>query len=181
VLLFFDKSRWEARLNSAGCDYSSFTELEHSFERGELCSKEFLSLVEQRYHISSNETRTLFGDIFWPNYKMLNLLSVLSRKLPLILLSNTNELHWELVQSKVPQLSDYFSSFCLSFKEGVRKPLPEIYHRACDGSMESCFFVDDLQENLEGFYKAGGKSGFLYGPEIEEELLAEIDGFIQRF
>ena len=72
----------------------------------------------------------------------------LKRKYRLILLSNTDELHYSYIKKEFPVL-DYFDGFVLSHKVGMRKPNPLIFLKSIKKSKTmpwNCIYFDDIPE-----------------------------------
>ena len=94
----------------------------------------------------------------------LELLMELKKKYPLYMLSNTNSIHFKVVEETFkqklpagtwPQLFDHMF---LSQEMGLRKPDEAIYKEVVKGigtTPEKCLFFDDLKENLLGANKVG--------------------------
>jgi putative hydrolase of the HAD superfamily len=75
----------------------------------------------------------------------------------LLLLSNTNAIHFEMIQRHYP-LIRHFDQHVLSYKVGAMKPSPEIYQAALAQAgcrAEECFFTDDLLPYVEGARRMG--------------------------
>ena len=78
-------------------------------------------------------------------------LEALKKTYRLILLSNTNEIHFEFVREKYSILS-YIEDYVLSYQVGWMKPDKQIYQAAIERAgvpAEQIFFTDDRQENVE--------------------------------
>lgn len=75
----------------------------------------------------------------------------IARRFRLLLLSNTNAIHFAMLRRNYPLLR-HFHSFVLSYEVGAMKPRPAIYKRAIEEAQchpEECFFTDDLAVNVE--------------------------------
>ncbi len=84
-------------------------------------------------------------------------LSKLSKKFRLLILSDTNEIHFEFIKQNFPVLQ-YFDDFVLSYEVGFLKPSKEIFQIAVEKAgclSEECFFTDDIKANVEGAKKFG--------------------------
>ena len=86
----------------------------------------------------------------------------------LVLLSNTNPLHYERLVQKYPELTTLFDASVLSYQEGCAKPERAIFHTAytkakdcADHVPESVLFVDDKPEYVAISEKCG-MSGFTF-------------------
>ncbi len=81
----------------------------------------------------------------------------LARRTTLLLLSNTNELHFNSVRRRYPLLR-HFDDCVLSYEVGSMKPAERIYREAvrragCRPS--ECFFTDDKAVNVEAALRLG--------------------------
>ena len=75
----------------------------------------------------------------------------------LLLLSNTNSIHYEMIERAYPHLR-HFDHHVLSYRVGAMKPDEAIYREAlrhADGDPEECFFTDDIPEYVEGARRMG--------------------------
>jgi glucose-1-phosphatase len=111
-------------------------------------------------HLSFDEFVFRWCDIFEPIGEMEGVVEALSQKVKLGLLSNTDQLHWEYIQSHYP-LMRYFPRPTLSFEVGVMKPHPAIYVQAAknvETALTECLFIDDLTEYVDGAAAAGMKA-----------------------
>ena len=101
------------------------------------------------------------------------LIKTLADKYKLLLLSDTNELHFDYIRSNFPAL-DYFDDFILSHKVGTAKPSAEIFQavvKIADCAPEECLFIDDLEINVEGARKFGINAlQFVSETQLEKEL-----------
>jgi len=97
----------------------------------------------------------------------IQLLLRLKQRYKLYLLSNTNSIHFKIVEQVFRQKLDgtewsmLFEKVFLSHEMGLRKPSEEIYRevvRQIGGEAHECLFFDDLPENLKGAEKVGMKT-----------------------
>ncbi|MBI1301550.1 MAG: HAD-IA family hydrolase [Alphaproteobacteria bacterium] len=97
----------------------------------------------------------------------IQLLLRLKQQYKLYLLSNTNSIHFKIVEQVFRQKLDdtewsmLFDKVFLSHEMGLRKPSEEIYRevvRQIGGEAHECLFFDDLPENLKGAEKVGMKT-----------------------
>jgi len=93
----------------------------------------------------------------------------------LVLLSNTNPIHFEMIRAAYPHLR-HFHRLVLSHEVKAMKPAPEIYRAAIDAAQcrpEECFFTDDILEYVEGARLMGIDAvQFESREQIERELSA---------
>ena len=106
------------------------------------------------------------------------LLRAIAARYRLILLSNTNAIHVEMIRANYPHLQ-HFHALVLSHEVGAMKPSPLIYQRAVEAAgclPEECFFTDDIAEYVEGARKYGIDAvQFESAEQIETELRKRID------
>jgi putative hydrolase of the HAD superfamily len=82
-----------------------------------------------------------------------SLLAGLAARYRLLLLSNTNALHFEMLRERYHFLLRHFHSLILSYEVHAMKPNPEIYRAAIEraGCLPGeCFYTDDIQAFVEG-------------------------------
>ena len=100
----------------------------------------------------------LWGDMFVPEpFLPPQFFEGLSRRYRLLLLSNTNDIHFRFIRDRYPMLRR-FDDFVLSFEVGAMKPDTRIYEEAILRSgvaAAKCFFVDDKQVNVDAAQRAG--------------------------
>jgi FMN phosphatase YigB (HAD superfamily) len=133
-----------------------------AYERGELTSQEFTAILSEKFKkdIPLEDLMVAASDIFVPNMHMLPVLEkIRSLKIPMGLLSNTCDAHWNwILKMGYPQLQGWFDPLVLSFEVQMMKPEPEIYHLCAELAEihpEGIFFTDDRQENVQGAIDAG--------------------------
>lgn len=92
------------------------------------------------------------SDIFTFNPAILPVLKVLKQGgYRLVLMSNTNEVHFHWVRREYPVL-DGFDDFVLSYEVGAMKPDPKIFEAAkakIDCQPAECFYTDDIPEYID--------------------------------
>jgi len=77
-------------------------------------------------------------------------IAALARRYRLVLLSNTNAIHFDLVNRKYPALR-HFHHLVLSHEVKAMKPDPAIYREAIAHAQclpHECFYADDIEENI---------------------------------
>jgi glucose-1-phosphatase len=130
------------------------------FERGEISTAEY-----HRYlcdvgtlQMELKEFRESWADVFHPDLIVSEaLLADLKRNYPLILVSNTNEVHVEFVASRY-RVFDYFDHKIFSHEVRSLKPDSRIFEAAIAASGKSpdaLFFTDDREENIEAARRFG--------------------------
>jgi len=102
-------------------------------------------------------------------------LEALHRRYRLVLLSNTNAIHFEMVDRTYPLLR-HFDSKVVSHKVGALKPSPKMYQAAIAAAQcqaQECFFTDDIPAYVEGAREHGIDAvQFQSSDQIQRELKA---------
>lgn len=130
------------------------------FETGKLSAIEYYKIICEALEIQIplDEFRILWGSMFLPEPLVSEeFLQNLKRKHRLILLSNTNEIHFEYLVERFPILN-LIEERLLSYRVGYMKPDPQIFQLAIEKAgkvPEKIFFADDRLENVEGARAAG--------------------------
>jgi glucose-1-phosphatase len=130
------------------------------YETGKLSSPEYRRTVSQRLQmdVSAEQFQQLWGNMFLPQTLVSeSLLKHLKQRYRLILLSNTNEIHFEYVASRYPILQ-HIEERVLSYRVGCMKPDPRIFELAVQRAEvppNKIFFTDDRSENIEAARRAG--------------------------
>ena len=100
-----------------------------------------------------------YSEIFSLNLPIVPLISNLAkRNIPLGILSNTCECHWDLVLQRFTIVRDFFPERVLSYEEHSMKPDGKIFESAIAlAGIEPAkiFFTDDIPENVAGAVEAG--------------------------
>lgn len=130
------------------------------YDNGRIRSEELFQWVLKRFDI--NISYEIFQSIWTGNFSLNNSIEVLLSNLKkngynLILLSNTNELHFDFIRENF-RVIDVFDDLILSYKLGYSKPHMEIFIEAlrkADSLAEDCVYIDDIEE----FCKAAAKHG----------------------
>ncbi|MDZ7637301.1 MAG: HAD family phosphatase [Bryobacterales bacterium] len=79
-----------------------------------------------------------------------SLLAALRQRHTLLLLSNTNAIHYRFLERRYPHIG-HFHHHILSHESGAQKPAKKIYDDALEAAgvrPEEAFFTDDLPENI---------------------------------
>ncbi|MCX7825893.1 MAG: HAD family phosphatase [Verrucomicrobiae bacterium] len=166
VLLDFD---WVAacKRSTALCDGGEeriiewFSETPHvyDYERGKLTTPEFFELarVGLGFRGGFDQFREFWSDIFSEIPETVAIVRALKGRVPIALLSNTNDMHIRWVEQKFPFMR-LFDETIYSYREGVAKPDPEIYRRALhklNVAPAEAFFTDDRDDNVAGALSVG--------------------------
>ncbi|MBX9603610.1 MAG: HAD family phosphatase [Bryobacteraceae bacterium] len=154
------------------------TDLVRRFETGQMESREFVEQLCQVIGLNAgyDEFCEMWSEIFLPGTLIPDtLVEALSRKYRLVLLSNTNQLHYSFVEQQYPILR-HFHRQVLSYRAGAAKPSSRIYHQAVEAAgclPEECFFTDDMALFVEGARRAGIQAELFEGPDkLMRDLVA---------
>ncbi|MBI4458685.1 MAG: HAD family phosphatase [Acidobacteria bacterium] len=140
------------RIRSAG--------LVESFEAGRITPQKFLQEVSRVLAMKVTEAQfwELWNSIFLPETLIPDeFLKGLRRRQRLLLLSNTNAVHFAMAKERYPLLG-CFDDHVLSYEVGAVKPSPVIYREAVARSgcrAEECFFTDDIPAYVEAARQEG--------------------------
>lgn len=152
------------------------TGLVQEFESGRIEPEPFVeklsSLLSLR--LTYAEFCDVWSSIFLPETLVEEgLIEGLKKHHRLLLLSNTNAIHFDMIQANYPILR-HFDSLILSYKVGAMKPAPAIYQAAIAEAKcrpQECFFTDDIPEYVEAAKKQGIDAvQFQSSEQIQEEL-----------
>lgn len=150
--------------------------VEKAYTRGEITTQEFYRHAQHAFNsrIHFSTFARLWNDIFWENKGIHSILKKLSRRYPLYLISNTNELHFNHVRKSYPHLFTHFRKTFPSHVVGRRKPDRRIYWRVLKTMKlrpEETVFVDDVPKFVQAARKVGMKAiQFRSNPELVREL-----------
>jgi glucose-1-phosphatase len=104
-----------------------------------------------------------------------SLVEALAARYRVILLSNTNAIHFAMLRESYPVLR-HFHDFVLSHEVKAMKPSPKIYQAALDraGCLPGeCFYTDDIAEYVEAARQMGIDAvQFESAEQIEREMRA---------
>ena len=146
------------------------SELTFRFDRGEISPQQFYQILsgQLRLPVSFVEFSEIWTNMFRLNREVAELIPKLSERYRLLLISNTDPLHFGHVQQRFPVLS-LLEGFILSYQTGRLKPEPEIYLealRTAKVSSDACLFIDDIEANIRGA-QALGIAGIVYNSKTD--------------
>ena len=124
------------------------------YEHGRMSSQTFYQELSAALDLTVgfDEFRGIWENMFDPEPLISDaFLDGLARGTRLLLLSNTNELHFNSVRRRYPLLR-HFRDFVLSYEVGSMKPAEGIYREAIQRAgcrPGECFFTDDKVINVE--------------------------------
>jgi FMN phosphatase YigB (HAD superfamily) len=131
------------------------SDLQNRYETGLVTSPQFVEEVNVALEsaLPGAEILEAISDIFSPNLPILQAIDMVrSAGLPLGILSNTCEAHWQWISDKRwPMFGDWWQQIVLSYEVQSMKPAARIYE-VCE-QRAGCqagdiFFTDDREENI---------------------------------
>jgi HAD superfamily hydrolase (TIGR01509 family) len=149
-------------------------------ERGAVTFREFYDFLCDKagYRGTTLDLRTIWSDFFdgpIPGSEVL--LEQIREKYRVAFLSNSNEVHAELIPRQFAALFRKDDRFIFSHRFRVAKPDPEMFRRALEviGALpQHVVFVDDLIENVHSARTVGIRAfQFVSAEQLTAELIAE--------
>jgi putative hydrolase of the HAD superfamily len=129
-------------------------------ETGAIAPEAFYREISGLLELCAGEVlfRRIWCSIFLPHTLIDDqLIGWLHQRHRIVLLSNTNQIHFDWIRENYPILR-HFDDFVLSYKVGHMKPAPEIYREAIRKAgclPQECFFADDVAANVDGARNEG--------------------------
>ncbi len=168
VLCFFDHEVSARQMaDVAGTDSATIrrlvfeSDLEHRYEMGLITGEEFVAEIESSLgrSLSTADMLEAASAMFEPNMEILPVLEAIrEQRVPMGLLSNTNQAHWEWIyRQNFPIVNGWFGPIILSYQIKAMKPARTIYDVAAQQAgvpAERIFFTDDRIDNIEGAKEA---------------------------
>jgi len=179
VLVQFDFERGFQALEGV-CPYDAAeirrriaaTDLVERFETGLIEPPDFfaqfsrLLALDIDYAAFSKLWSSIFTDPLIPDA----MLEGLAARYKLLLLSNTNAIHFEMIRENYPMLR-HFHDLILSYEVHAMKPQREIFHAVldrCGCRPQECFYTDDIAEYVEAARRLGMDA-------VQFESLAQLE------
>ncbi len=150
--------------------------LVHRFESGHIENHAFVAEVAARLGVRLDYERfsEIWSSIFLPETLIPEeVVAGIRRNHRTVLLSNTNGIHFAMLDSRYPILQ-HFDARILSYEVKAMKPEPAIYQAAIDAAgcaPHECFFTDDIPAYVDGA-RAMGIDAVLF--ESGAQILAEL-------
>jgi putative hydrolase of the HAD superfamily len=151
------------------------SDLVRDYDLGRISSVEFGRRTIERLglNLGVEVIRDIWSDIFQPVEGMEELIRFLRGTYSLVLLSNTNEWHFEHCHKRFPVVR-LFEHYALSYRLGYQKPDPMAYQAALSmaGALPAeSFYVDDLPAYVESGKRLGMKGVcFRDVDQLKEEM-----------
>jgi putative hydrolase of the HAD superfamily len=184
VLIHFDFRRGY-RMLEGHCPYPAAeiprriapTDLVRRFETGLIEPRDFVAQLSEilDLRVDYEQFCDIWSSIFTDTLVPERMLEGLAARYRLLLLSNTNAIHFEMIRKQYPLLR-HFHDLVLSYEVKAMKPQPEIYRAAVERAgcrAEECFYTDDIAEYAEAARRIGIDAvQFRSAEELERELEA---------
>ena len=179
VLVHFDFRRgYEALEKDCGIPAADIprrlapTGLVERFETGLIEPRPFFDEFRRILELDLEYARfcEIWSCIFTHQILPQEMLEGLHRRYRMVLLSNTNALHFEMIRQWYAPLLSQFDELVLSYEVGAMKPRPEIFDRAIQAAQcapVECFYTDDIAPYVEAA-RAKGIDAVLF--ESREQL-----------
>jgi putative hydrolase of the HAD superfamily len=185
VLIHFDFQRGYRALEPF-CPHSAAeiprriagTGLVDRFESGLVEPREFVDEMSRILDLRVDYDRfcEIWSCIFMHELLPESMLIGLAKRYRLVLLSNTNALHFEVLRRSYAHMLRHFHQLVLSYEVRAMKPKPEIFRAAVGAAQcraEECFYTDDIAAYVEGARKLGIDAvRFESREQIEREMHA---------
>ena len=185
VLIHFDFQRGYRALEGLG-PYTAAeipqrlagTGLVERFETGLVEPRDFVEQMSRILELRVDYDRfcQIWSCIFTHELIPESLLESLARRYRLVLLSNTNALHFEMIRGTYGHLLRHFDELVLSYEVRAMKPRPEIFQAAIERAQclpEECFYTDDIAAYVEGARRLGIDAvQFESREQVEREMRA---------
>ena len=185
VIVPFDFTRGYRKLEGL-CAYSadeiprrpSSNDLVQQFESGKVEPEDFVRQLSQilELRVDYDQFCEIWTSVFLPDTLIPeSMLKGIKARYRLILLSNTNAIHFKMLEQTYPCLR-HFDDLVLSYRVGALKPSPAIYREAIARAAchpEECFFTDDVAEYVAAAKREGMDAvQFESREQLERELTA---------
>jgi HAD superfamily hydrolase (TIGR01509 family) len=167
VLIHFDFRRGYRALERL-CPYAAEeipkrlagTGLVERFETGLIEPREFVEEIRHRLelNVDYDQFSTIWSSIFTEILISEEMLAGLARNYRLVLVSNTNALHFEMIRAAYGDLLRHFHSLVLSYEVRALKPAARIFETAVERAgcqAEECFYTDDIAAYVEAARRLG--------------------------
>ena len=189
VIIRFDPEILEKAYSTHGkikkgaiVEYLLDSENVNKYMEGKLTNRQFYLRTSRlfRMDIKFGEFFHKWNSIFFPYPEVEEIIRTLKKKYPeikLILLSNTNETHYEFLRKEY-NILDVLDAHVVSHEVGKQKPHPEIFREALRlaGSIsKDTFYTDDRLDLIERARTMGIRAYQFTGHEELKKQLAKYD------
>jgi putative hydrolase of the HAD superfamily len=158
------------------------TGLVERFETGLVEPRDFVAEMSRALDLRVDYEKfcEIWSCIFTDTLVPESMLEGLKARYRLLLLSNTNAIHFEMIRRTYPMLR-HFDDLILSYEVKAMKPQPAIYRAAIERAgcePGECFYTDDVPEYVAGARAMGIDAVQFQGAErLAEEMKARGIGW----
>ena len=151
------------------------TGLVEQFETGLVEPRDFVAEISRVLDLNLDYQRfcEIWSSIFTDTLLPESMLEGLKARYRLLLLSNTNAIHFAMIRRNYPLLR-HFDDLILSYEVKAMKPQPAIYRAAIERARcepGECFYTDDIAEYVAGAQAMGIDAVQFEGAErLTEEM-----------
>ena len=156
----------------------SSNDLVQRFESGKVEPEDFVRELSRtlELRVDFDQFCEIWSSVFLPETLIPeSMLKGIKARYRLILLSNTNAIHFKMLEQTYPCLR-HFDDMVLSYRVGALKPSPAIYREAIARAgcrPEECFFTDDIADYVAAAKREGIDAvQFESREQLERELTA---------
>lgn len=130
------------------------------FEAGRITRQEFYQKLKKIYKFEHSlaDFEKVWCSVFTGLTDLVDYARELKENYNVYILSNTDEMHFNIVWQDYPELHFFEDNLMLSYELNSVKPQKEIYERALkmfDLNPGDCLFIDDKLENIQGATENG--------------------------
>jgi glucose-1-phosphatase len=153
------------------------TGLVERFETGLVEPRDFVAEMSRvlELRVDYEQFCEIWSCIFTDTLVPESMLEGLKARYRLLLLSNTNAIHFEMIRRRY-SLLQHFDDLILSYEGKAMKPQPAIYRAAIERAgcrPEECFYTDDIEAYVDGARVMGIDAVQFQGAErLAEEMKA---------
>ena len=154
------------------------TGLVEKFETGLVEPHDFVTQMASVLELRVDYQRfcQIWGSIFADTLVPDSMLAALHARYRMVLLSNTNAIHFEFIRARYATLLRHFDACVLSYEVKSMKPHAGIYHAAIEKAgcpAAECFYTDDIADYVAGARALGIDAvQFQNAAQLERDLLA---------
>lgn len=154
--------------------------LEVLYDGGRISSRRFYQEVKKAlgHSLRFDQFKKVWNGVFTPNDAVIGLVRRLGPKVRLVLISNTNAMHYSYLRNRYDVMG-YFDRVILSYREKRRKPDAAIYRaaiRACRARAPEIFYIDDREDLTEAAREMGFQTfTFKNNPRAMEKRMKELE------
>jgi len=152
------------------------TDLVNRFETGLVSPQDFVTELSEMLglRVDYDHFCRIWSSIFLPETLIPDgMLESLAKRYTMVLLSNTNAIHFAMIRERYPVLR-HFDHLVLSHEVKAMKPSPAIYKEAvarAGCAPGECFFTDDIAAYVEAARKEGiDAEQFVSLEKLEDDL-----------